>query len=315
MTKPLTEINATANRVGTRLARKLAAGQFVYTVETTPPVSAAAKDVLDRVAPLGDLADAINVTDGAGARAHMSALAAAAVLARHGIDPILQFTVRDRNRLALQGDMLGAAALGIRHILCLHGDDVATGDQPEARMVHDLDSRGLMATAKMMRDDGCLPPGRRLLHRPALLIGAADTPSRPGPDWSADGLRRKIAAGASFFQTQFCFEPDVAAAYMNRLTDEGITEQAAFIIGIGPLKSARSARWMNETLWGVHVPEPVIERLERARDPVAEGVQVCCELIEAYRAIPGIAGVHIMGPRVEDAGARVIRDSAGSGRD
>ncbi len=285
------------------------AGHFALTAETAPPDSADPEAVIARAGCLASQADAVNVLDGAGAMGHMSSLATAAILARHGIEPVLQFTMRDRNRLALQGDLLGAAALGIPNILCLRGDAMAVGDQPEAKEVHDLESRDLMATARNMRDEGRYPSGRKIDPPPRLFIGGADAPREPGPDFDAAGLEAKIAAGADFFQTQFAFDAGMLARYMARLVDLGITEKAFFIVGLGPLASAKSARWMNENLFGVHVPEPVIARLEGAVDQRAEGRAICIELIQRLRGIEGVSGAHLMGPRAEAAIAEVIEES------
>ena len=285
----------------------LRSGRFAFTAEATPPPSADPDDMARRVAPLVGVADAVNVTDAASARAHMGALAAAVLAARAGLDPVMQMTLRDRNRLALQGDLLGAAALGVRNVLCLTGDRMAAGDQPGAREVFDLDSAGLMAMARDMGETQRLPGGRALAAMPRLFIGAADSPLDPPADWRPAALERKIAAGARFVQTQFCFDAGVMRRYAGRLADLGIAERAWLLIGVGPVRSARSARWMNGNLFGVHVPEPVVRRLEGARDAEEEGVRVCVELIEEMRGMPGVAGAHVMGPRSEAAAAEAIR--------
>jgi methylenetetrahydrofolate reductase (NADPH) len=298
-----------------RLEAALRAGRFVLTAEITPPDSASAAAVIERVGALKGAVDAVNVTDGAGARAHMSAFACAAILAREGIEPVLQFTVRDRNRLALEGDLIGMAALGIPNLLCLHGDDVKNGDQPEAKMVYDIDSRALMATARQLRDEGAFPSGRRIEPAPRLFIGAADSPQDPKPDFAPKGLEAKIAAGADFFQTQFVFDAGVARRYFGRLREAGVTEKAYFIVGVGPLLSAKQARWMRENLFGVSIPDATIARLEGAADQRAEGRAVCIELIREFTTIPGIAGAHIMAPQqkaaviAEVAAASGVRDA------
>ena len=288
----------------------LAAGHFVVTAELAPPLAADAGALLDRAAPLKGLADAVNVTDAAGARTAMSSLAAAAVLVQAGIEPVLQMTCRDRNRIALTGELMGAAMLGIPNILVLHGDDPKGGDQPEAKPVYDLDSRRLIALARQLRDEGTLPSGRSVASPPRLFIGGADTPLDPPPDWRPDGLTAKAEAGAHFIQTQFCFDLEVARRYMARLEDAGLTRRLKMILGIGPIASARSARWMDENLHGVSVPAAVIERLERAADPAAEGRKLCVELIQGLSEIPGVAGVHVMAPQQKPAAiAAVIEDS------
>ncbi len=292
-----------------RLEALLRARAFVMTAETSPPDAASPAAVLERAGCLKGLADAVNVTDGAGARAHMSAFACAVVLAQQGIEPVLQLTVRDRNRLALQGDLIGAAALGIPNILCLHGDDPKNGDQPDTKPVYDIDSRGLMQTARRLREEGTLPSGRAIAPAPRLFIGAADAPQDPKPGWKPDGLKAKIEAGADFVQTQYCFDLALLRRYLARLKDHGLLERVFVLVGIGPLASARSARWMNENLFGVHIPAAIIERLERAANPRAEGRKICVELLQELAGIEGVAGAHLMAPRQEEAIAEAIADS------
>jgi methylenetetrahydrofolate reductase (NADPH) len=294
---------------GGQLERVLQAGEFAITAETGPPDSANAADVLARAGCLKGLADAVNVLDGAGARAHLSPLATAAILAQAGIEPVIQFTMRDRNRLALEGDVLGAAALGVHSLLCLTGDSVEAGDQPDAKPVFDLKSNEFMEIVRAMRDDGTMPSGRALKAAPRLLIGGADAPFDPPSVFEPNGLKAKIASGADFFQTQFCFDLEMLRRYLARLDDFGIPDQAPIIVGIGPLRSAKSARWMNENLFGVSIPEPVIERLEAAQDPRAEGIKICIELMQELREIKGVAGAHLMAPHGEAACAEAIAES------
>jgi methylenetetrahydrofolate reductase (NADPH) len=291
------------------LERVLRAGNFALTAETRPPDAATAEAVIARAGCLKGLADAVNVTDGAGAQAHMSALAAAAILLRHGIEPVLQFTARDRNRMALQADMLGAAALGVSSILCLHGDDPKTGDQPEAKPVYDVDSRGMMRIARQLRDEGQFPSGRALETAPRLFIGGAEMPIDPPAGWKPDGLISKIEAGADFVQTQYAFDLAILRRWLAALADQGLTERVYILVGIGPIASARSARWMNEKLPGVHVPDALIRRLEQAIDQRAEGRHICAELLQELAEIPGVAGAHLMAPRQEAGCAEVIAES------
>ena len=292
-----------------RLERVLRAGEFAITAEMGPPDSVDPADVLAHAGCLKGLADAVNVLDGAGARAHLSPLATAAILAREGIEPVLQFTMRDRNRLALQADVLGAAALGVHSLLCLTGDSVDAGDQPETKPVFDLKSNEFMALVRTMRDEAVLPGGRRLASSPRLLIGGADAPREPKAGETPASLQAKIDAGADFFQTQFCFDAAMLRRYLAWLADFGIPERTSIIVGIGPIRSARSARWMNENLFGVHIPDAVIARLDGAKDPQAEGIRICVELIEELRGIEGVAGAHLMAPRGEQAIAEVIAQS------
>ena len=291
------------------LADCLAQGRFAITAEIAPPLTADPQSMRDLAAPLRGLVDGINVTDAAGARTAMSSVAAAAILQDAGFEAVLQVTCRDRNRIALASDLLGAAALGIRNLLVLHGDDPARGDTPEAKPVYDLDSREVIALACRMRDQGTLPSGRAIKVPPRFLIGAADSPHDPAPDWMPDRLIAKQEAGATFVQTQFCFDPGVVRRYLARLADFGLTERLRFLIGVGPFASADSARWMNEKLFGVKVPQALIARLEQAGDQAAEGCRICVELIEELRGIDGVAGVHIMAPR---QGATAIAEVVGA---
>jgi methylenetetrahydrofolate reductase (NADPH) len=278
------------------LARRLTAGQFVMTAEVVPPVSCDPADLLAQALPLRGLADAVNVTDGAGARAHMGATAAAALLVRAGIEPVLQLTCRDRNRIALQGELMGAAALGVRNLLLLRGDDPAAGDQPDAKPVFDLDSRALTETARAIRDDGKLPHGTEVAGRAAFFIGAADMPIDPPPGWQPDSLKAKVAAGTAFVQTQFCMDTGVVRRYAARLAEAGLAGRVFVLIGVNPLRSARSAAWMRNHLFGTIIPDAMVARMEAAGDPATEGRRICIEVIEELATIPGIAGAHIMAP-------------------
>ena len=284
-----------------KLRDKLKAGQFVITAEITPPVSCAREDLVALARPLVGFADAVNVTDGASAQPHISAITAASILAAEGIEPIVQFVCRDKNRIALQSDLMAAAALGLRNLLILRGDDPSAGDQPEAKPVFDLDPTGLMRTARTLADRGEFPNGRKVKGRADFFIGAADMPVDPPADWKPTSLITKIAAGAEFAQTQFCMDAELLARYMRRLAEHGIPEKLHFIVGIAALKSARSAHWMRERLFGTVIPDAVVARMERAADPAAEGCRIALELIERYARIPGVAGVHIMGPTSGEA--------------
>jgi methylenetetrahydrofolate reductase (NADPH) len=292
-----------------KLRQVLEAGQFAITAETSPPDAASRQAVIERVDCLRGLADAVNVTDGASARVHMSAFATATIMLEHGIEPVLQMTTRDRNRLALQGDTLGAAALGIHNFLCLTGDKMGAGDQPEAAEVFEIDSGELMRQMRDMRDQGRFPSGREIDPPPSLFLGAAEMPAEPGDKWPAARLQAKIDNGAQFFQTQYCFDLDKVRRYCEGLVDGGFTEQAHFLIGIGPLASAKSARWMNDNLFGVHVPDAIIRRLEGASDQRAEGRAICAELLQGFAEIEGCAGAHLMAPHGEAACAQVISES------
>src|SRR5215467_5817725 len=237
------------------LRERLRQGHFVMTAELVPPLSCDAEEFLNKAAPLKGLADAVNVTDGAGARAHMSALAGASLLLQAGIEPILQMTCRDMNRLALQSEMMGAAALGIRNLLLLTGDDPKAGDQPDTKPVFDIDSTALTALAQAMRDKGELPTGKAIAGKAHFFLGAADLPIDPAPGWEPTKLAAKVNAGAQFVQTQFCMDAGVAARYAQRLAAHAGTRALRLLIGIAPLRSAKSARWMKEQLFGTIIPD------------------------------------------------------------
>ena len=224
------------------LHKKLHDGVFVFTAETTPPDASNKETLLKKIEPLKDIADAINVTDSPGAKVHMSSLPASIILAQNDIDPILQLTVRDRNRLALQGDLVGASALGVNNILCLGGDDPKNGDQPETKIVNDIDSLTLVSTANMMRKEKKFPSGRVIEPSPKLFIGGAEVPTRGKPN--PNKILNKIEKGVDFFQTQYVFDSKVLSEYMKVLGDKGILEKTNFIIGIGPFASAKSAKWI-----------------------------------------------------------------------
>ena len=289
------------------LHKKMTDGIFVYTAETTPPDASDKSILLSKIMPLKGVADAINVTDSPGAKAHMSALTAAIILAQNNIDPILQLTVRDRNRLALQGDLVGASALGVHNVLCLSGDDPKGGDQPETKSVFDIDSLTLVATAEMMRKEKKFPSGRPIDPAPKLFIGGAEVPSKGLPDIKK--INNKINAGVNFFQTQYVFETKKLKEYMKVLEDSGILEKTYFLIGLGPFASAKSAKWMNDNLFGVDVPDEIVNRLEQAKNAKDESKKICLELIEAFKEIKGVNGVHLMGHKKEEVIAEIIKES------
>ncbi len=292
----------------TTFATKLAAGQFIITSEITPPTSLDAQALLDKALPLKGLADAVNVTDGASARAAMDPLAAAALMMQAGVEPIMQLTCRDRNRIALQGAVIGAAALGVRAFLCLTGDDPKTGDQPDAKGVFDIGSAELMKTVQGI-GDGSLPGGRAVSGATPLLPGCADMPLDPKPDWEPKSLRDKIAAGAGFAQTQFCMDAGVLRRYIARLHEGGIPKDFPILVGIAPLASAKSARWITDNLFGSIIPSAFVARLDAATDQRAEGRAIALELIREYAQIDGVAGVHVMAPLNEKAVPGLIEEA------
>ena len=296
----------------TTLQEKLRARRFVITAEVTPPVSADRGELLAKALPLKNLTDAVNITDGAGARPHLGAVTAAALLVEQGIEPILQLTCRDRNRIALQSDLLSAAASGVRNLLMLRGDDPSAGDQPDAVPVFDLDPRSLLDTARNLRDKGELPTGRRVAGRIDFFLGSADNPVDPPPGWRPASLQAKVDAGAQFVQTQFCMDAGLVRRYLAQLAEHRLTERLSVLIGIVPLRSARSARWIKEKLFGAIIPEALIDRMERAKDPAAEGCRICIDMVRELAEMPQVAGVHIMAPGNDAAVPEVIKAARNS---
>jgi methylenetetrahydrofolate reductase (NADPH) len=291
-----------------RLERVLRSGRFAVTAELDAPDSADPDDVYKNALVLAEVCDAINATDGAGANCHMSSLGCCALLVRAGYEPVLQVSCRDRNRIAIQGDLLGAAAMGVQNVLCLTGDDVSNGDQPAAKRVFDLDSIQLLQVARMMRDKGVLLSGRKLTTPPRLFLGAVENPFAPPYDWRARRLAKKVAAGAQFIQTQYCFDVPRFEQFMRGVRDLGLHEKVYMLVGVGPLRSVKAAEFMRTKVPGVWIPDAIVERLRKtppARQR-AEGIQICVEIIEQVRAIAGVHGVHIMAYRQEETVAEIV---------
>ncbi len=281
-------------------------GRLVVTVEVAPPDSARPEPLLRRARLFEGLVDAINITDGAGGNCHMSSVAASAILAEHGHTPVYQIACRDRNRIAIQGDILGAAALGVRNILCLTGDDVSQGDHPEAKPVFDLDAVSLLHITRGMCDRGEFASGRKLQEAPDLFIGATTNPFVPPFSDRIANLENKVLAGARFIQTQFCFDLKRFEAFMHQVRQRGLDRRAHIIVGVGTLNSARALRWMAENVPGVYIPPEVLARVESASDQAREARLVCGEIMRAVTRIPGVAGIHLMGHRNEEVLAEII---------
>jgi methylenetetrahydrofolate reductase (NADPH) len=284
-------------------------GNFVVTAELSPPDSVDPGDMLERAAHFRGLVDGINVTDGAGGNCHMSSIAAATLLSRDGYEPVFQIACRDRNRIAIQADILGASALGLKNLLAITGDGVGNGDHPEALPVFDLDSVSLLQIARGLRDRGTFASGRALTTKPRMFLGATINPFAPPYAERVVNFEKKINAGAQFVQTQYCFDLTMFEAFMREVRSRDLHHRCHIIVGVGPILSARTARWMIAHVPGVHVPEGTIARLERAQDPKAEGVRICVEIIQALRGIEGVAGVHVMAHRREALVPRILLES------
>ena len=292
-----------------RLERVLRAGHFAITTELAPPDSALAEDVYERAQVFDGYVDGMNATDGSGANCHMSSVAMCALLTNVGYSPVMQIACRDKNRIAIQGDVLGAAAMGVSNVLCLTGDGVQVGDQPEAKPVFDLDSVSLLETIRTLRDESRFLSGRAITTPPDIFLGAAENPCAPPIDFRPHRLAKKIAAGADFIQTQYIFDVPQLKEFMMKSQDMGLLEKCFILPGVGPLASARTASWIRSNVPGIHIPDHIISRLGGAQDQKKEGQKICIELIQEIREIEGVSGVHVMAYRQEEAVAEIIQQS------
>jgi 5,10-methylenetetrahydrofolate reductase len=293
---------------GGRLASILEQGAFCVTGEVVPPRSGDASTLVDQARGLVGYVDAVNVTDNPVASAHMSPLAGVRFAAAAGIEPTLQLTCRDRNRLALTSDLLGAWALGARNLLCLSGDPITVGDQPEAAVVNDLSVLELIAVAVAMRDKGRAPSGLELPGAPRFLVGVAEMPLADPYDPSR--LEAKLNAGADVVWTQIAYDLDKLSAWADNVRPLGFFERAKVIVGVVPLRSAKAARAMDEKLPGVSVPASVLAQLDEAGPDASEvGLGLTVDLVKGLQQISGISGVHLMGMGHDDAVRSVVERS------
>ena len=309
---------------GSNLEKLLRAGHFVVTAEIGPPQSADPEVIRRKARLLRGVVDAANITDNQTAIVRMSSIASAVLALQEGVEPIVQMTCRDRNRLAMQSDLLGAYALGARNLLCLTGDHQSFGNHPTAKNVHDLDSIQFIRMVRDMRDEGRFQCGDEIKGvRPAFFIGAAENPFGDPFDFRPYRLMKKIAAGVDFIQTQIILDIPRFREFMKRVVDMGLHEKVYILAGIGPLKSAGAARYMRDKVPGMRVREEYVERMEAAvagipkEDKKArkeawerEGIRIAIEQIQELREIPGVAGVHIMAIEWEEA-VRPIVEGAG----
>jgi methylenetetrahydrofolate reductase (NADPH) len=292
-----------------RFERVLRAGGFTVTAELNPPDSADPEEVYERARVFDGYVDAINSTDGSGANCHMSSVGVCALLTKCGYAPVMQVSCRDKNRIAIQGDVLGAAAMGVSNILCLTGDGVQAGDQPEAKPVFDLDSISLLQTLRTLRDEQRFLSRRKLTSPPRVFLGGAANPFVPPYEHRPYRLAKKVAAGAQFVQTQYCYDVPRLREYMAGVRDLDLHEQVYILVGVGPLASARAAEWIRTHVPGIHIPDAVIRRLAGASRPRDEGKKLCIELIQEIREIDGVHGVHVMAYRQEESVAEIIERS------
>lgn len=305
--------------IQSRLMQTLLADRFALTAEIVPPVSAGADDLYRQIDQIGNCVDAINLADSAGGKVHMSGLAAAALMIQRGVEPVYQMVCRDRNRLALYSDLLGAGALGVHNLLIMKGDKLNEGEMPNTQVVHDMDSVDLIGAASALTETGILRTGgvqftssgittaeKQVPTPPTFFIGAADVASQTDNEWWQEALHKKVKAGAQFIQTQLCYNVDTITHYARKIRGTGFSDNLFVLIGTGPLKSARSAIWMRENLWGVDIPDAVITRLQEAKDERAEGIRISIEILQHIAQTRGLSGVHLMAPGNHDAIPEVV---------
>jgi methylenetetrahydrofolate reductase (NADPH) len=318
--------------VGSNLERVLRAGHFAVTGELGPPQSAEGKVIREKAALLRGYCDAVNITDNQTAIVRMSSIGAGTIVVQEGLEPIIQMTCRDRNRLAIQSDLLGAYALGMRNLLCLTGDHQTFGNHPNSKNVFDLDSIQLIKVVSDMRDDCIFQCGEKFKgQEPRFFVGAAAAPFASPVEFRPHRLAKKVKAGANFIQTQLVYDIPAFAQFMEKVRELGLHKQTYILAGVGPLKSPGMARYMKDQVPGILVPDELIERMNAAGAPwagkkkdeltkedkrarteayKAEGIKICIELIQQLRQIEGVAGVHVMAIEWEEA-VKTIVEGAG----
>ncbi len=316
----MTELNG--YKSGSNLEKVLKNGHFAVTAELGPPKNADGEVIRKKAAILKGCVDAANITDNQTAIVRMSSIAAGALAWQAGLEPVIQMTCRDRNRLGMQSDLLGAYALGLRNLLCLTGDHQTFGNHPQAKNVHDIDSLQLVQMAAGLRDKNCFQCGEAIKGvNPRFFIGAAENPFGDPFEWRPYRLGKKARAGADFIQTQLIYNVPRFKEFMKRVVDLGVHQQVYVLAGVGPLKTPGAARYMRDQVPGMDVPDEIVERMEAAGKGIEdkqaraaafkeEGLRICVELIQQMREIEGVAGVHIMAIEWEEA-VPIIAERAG----
>ena len=314
--------NLNGYKSGSNLEKVLKNGYFAVTAELGPPKNADAEVIRKKAAILKGSADAVNITDNQTAIVRMSSIGAAVLTWQTGLEPIMQMTCRDRNRLAMQADLLGAYALGLRNILCLSGDHQTFGNHPQSKNVHDLDSMQLIQMVVALRDKACFQCGEEIKGvNPRFFVGAAENPFGDPFDWRPYRLGKKAKAGADFIQTQLIYNIPRFREFMKRVVDLGVHEQLYVLAGIGPLKTAGAAKYMRDQVPGMDVPDEIVARMEAAGKGIEdkkakaaalreEGIKICVEQIQELREIPGVRGIHLMAIEWEEA-VPIILEKAG----
>ena len=299
-----------------RLHAAILAGRFAVTAEIGPPRGATLAPIRRKARALKDWVDAANLTDGQSAVVRLASWATSLAVKEEGLEPVMQLQCRDRNRIGLQSDLLGAGAIGIPNVLLLTGDHPRFGDHPDAKPVFDLDSIQLVWTARTMRDQKRLLSGAELRQPPAWLIGAVENPFAPPQRFRAERLGKKIAAGAQFIQTQLIFDVPIFARWMEQVRDLGLDRRCAILAGVGPIRSPRALEHMRRDVPGLYIPDEVVRRLNGVPEDrvTEEGLRLCVETIQQVREIPGVAGAHIMAFVKEEEVVPELLERAGIGR-
>lgn len=303
-------------KVGSRLERILSQGGFAATAELGPPKSADIKVIKQKAALLRGYADAVNITDNQTAIVRVSSIAAGKMALDEGLEPIIQMTCRDRNRLAMQSDILGAHLLGLKNLLCLSGDHQSFGNHPQAKNVYDLDSIQLVQMVRMMRDEKVFECGEEIrntkkseVYEPRMFIGAAANPFADPFEFRVIRLAKKIKAGADFIQTQCIFDLPKFKRWMQLVVDRGLHEKVYILAGVMPIKSSKVLQYMKNNVAGMSIPDDLIKRMQAAQDPQAEGIKICVEMIQQVRQIPGVKGVHIMAVEWEAVVPNIVQQA------
>ncbi|HDZ86754.1 MAG TPA: methylenetetrahydrofolate reductase [Actinobacteria bacterium] len=291
---------------GSNLEKILKAGKFAVTGELGPPKGADANVVLDKAALLKGEVDAVNITDCQTAIVRMSSIAASQLVKSRGVEPVVQMTCRDRNRIGIQSDLLGAWALGMKNLLCLTGDHQKFGNHPESKNVFDMDSIQLVQAVRDMRDKKQFINGEEIERPPSFFIGAVENPFAEPFEYRAPRLMKKIEAGADFFQTQIVYNVEKFKKWMADVRKLGGHKKAYILAGVAPLKSAGMAKYMKKFVPGMDVPDELIKRMEKAKDAKEEGINICVEIIKEMKKIDGISGVHIMAIEWEEAVPTIV---------
>jgi 5,10-methylenetetrahydrofolate reductase len=294
-------------KAGTNLEKVLSEGRFAVTAEAGPPKGTSSRVVHRKGEVLKDCCDAVNVTDNQTAIVRLSSMAGCVLLREVGVEPIMQMVVRDRNRIALQSDILGAVALGVGNILCISGDHQKFGNHPSARGVFDVDSVQLIQTLKIMRDEHHFISGEDISGDVPVFIGAVENPFADPYESRVPRLAKKIKAGADFIQTQAVFDVPKFAEWMDQVAARGLDRETHILAGVIPVKSAGMARYMRDYVSGVSVPDSVVQRMEQAENPKDEGVNITAEIIEELKEIGAVHGIHIMAVGWEDMVPEIVK--------